>query len=87
VACVFVLNGYVMPSDFGNDKGDKLLGIEVFYADRALETFGRDGSGWFWRSRRRGFSPAGLLLAHLLRAIHPYRHAENSPAPISLWRK
>ena len=59
-----------MPSDLGNDKGDKLLGIEVFYADRALETFGRDGSGWFWRSRRRGFSPAGLLLAHLLRAIH-----------------
>jgi hypothetical protein len=22
--------------------------IEVFYADRALETFGRRGSGWFW---------------------------------------
>jgi hypothetical protein len=34
-----VLNGFVMPSDFGNDKGDKLLGIEVFYADRALEKF------------------------------------------------
>ena len=28
--------------------------IEVFYADRALETFGRCGSGWFWCSRRRG---------------------------------
>ena len=28
--------------------------IEVFYADRALETFGRCGSGWFWWPRRRG---------------------------------
>jgi hypothetical protein len=31
--------------------------IEVFYADRELETFGRCGAGWFWWSRRRGFSP------------------------------
>lgn len=22
--------------------------IEVFYSDRTLETFGRDGCGWFW---------------------------------------
>ncbi len=22
--------------------------IEVFHADRALETFGRSGTGWFW---------------------------------------
>ena len=22
--------------------------IEVFFADRALETFGRCGAGWFW---------------------------------------
>ena len=28
--------------------------IEVFYADRTLETFGRVGAGWFWWSRRRG---------------------------------
>ena len=34
--------------------------IEVFYADRALETFGRCGSGWFWWSRQRGFAPEGL---------------------------
>ena len=33
--------------------------IEVFYADRTLETFGRCGAGWFWWSRRRGFSPVG----------------------------
>ena len=37
--------------------------IEVFYADRALETFGRCGAGWFWwsvfgRSSSAG-SPAG----------------------------
>ena len=30
--------------------------IEVFYADRTLETFGRCGAGWFWWS-----SPAGLF--------------------------
>jgi hypothetical protein len=31
--------------------------IEVFYADRTLETFGRCGPGWFWWYRRRGASP------------------------------
>ena len=31
--------------------------IEVFYADRELETFGRCGAGWFWWSRRRGYPP------------------------------
>jgi len=24
------------------------ISIEVFYADRTLETFGRCGSSWFW---------------------------------------
>ena len=33
--------------------------IEVFFADRTLETFGRRGSGWFWWSRRPGFAPDG----------------------------
>jgi len=33
--------------------------IEVFYADRRLETFGRGGSGWFWWSRQPGFAPTG----------------------------
>ena len=33
--------------------------IEVFYADRALETFGSGGAGWFWWPRRRGFAPEG----------------------------
>jgi hypothetical protein len=31
--------------------------IEVFYADRTLETFGRGSAGWFWWSRRRGLAP------------------------------
>jgi hypothetical protein len=31
--------------------------IEVFYADRSLETFGGSGAGWFWWSRRRGCRP------------------------------
>jgi hypothetical protein len=25
--------------------------IEVLYADRTMETFGRCGAGWFWWSR------------------------------------
>jgi hypothetical protein len=28
------------------------VSIEVFYTDRSLETFGRDGAGWFWWPRR-----------------------------------
>ena len=34
--------------------------IEVFYADRTLETLGKGGAGWFWWSRWRGFAPGGL---------------------------
>ena len=33
------------------------VSIEVFYADRTLETFGWGGAGWFWWSLRRGCSP------------------------------
>jgi len=33
--------------------------IEVFYADRTLESFGRIGAGWYWWPRRRGFAPDG----------------------------
>ena len=35
--------------------------IEVFFADRALETFGRCGAGWFWWCRRRGYPPERLV--------------------------
>jgi hypothetical protein len=49
--------------------------IEVFYADRALETFGRAGAGWFWWSRRRGFSPAGPATGPFPTRYAAYRHA------------
>src|SRR6266568_4888465 len=49
--------------------------IEVFYADRELETFGRCGSGWFWWSRRRGFSPDSLPTGPFATSYAAYRHA------------
>jgi hypothetical protein len=35
------------------------LSIEVFYADRTFETFGKGGPGWFWHERRSGSAPDG----------------------------
>jgi hypothetical protein len=49
--------------------------IEVFYADRALETFCRCGAGWFWQSRRRGFSPDGSPTGPFATSYAAYRHA------------
>jgi hypothetical protein len=49
--------------------------IEVFYADRALETFGRCGAGWFWQSRRRGSSPDGPPTGPFVTSYAAYRHA------------
>ena len=49
--------------------------IEVFYADRALETFGRGCAGWFWWSRRRGFSPDGPATGPFATSYAAYRHA------------
>ena len=43
--------------------------IEVLYSDRALETFGRCGAGWFWWSRRRGYPPEGRRRGLSLRAM------------------
>jgi hypothetical protein len=51
--------------------------IEVFYADRALETFGKCGSGWFWWSRRRGFAPHGSATGPFATSYAAYRHALN----------
>jgi hypothetical protein len=56
--------------------------IEVFYADRALETFGRRGAGWFWWSRRRGFSPDGVASGPFPTRYVAYRHAMSAVAPI-----
>jgi hypothetical protein len=49
--------------------------IEVFYADRELETFGRCRAGWFWWSHRRGFSPDGPATGPLATSYAAYRHA------------
>jgi hypothetical protein len=49
--------------------------IEVFYADRALETFGRCGAGWFWWSRRCGCSPDSLPTGPFATSYAAYRHA------------
>jgi hypothetical protein len=49
--------------------------IEVFYADRRLETFGRCGAGWFWWLRRRGFAPAGTASGPFPTSYAAYRHA------------
>ena len=49
--------------------------IEVFYADRELETFGRCGAGWFWWPRRRGFSPEGPAAGPFATSYAAYRDA------------
>jgi hypothetical protein len=54
--------------------------IEVFYADRSLETFGRCGAGWFWWPRRRGCSPDGSPTGPFATGYAAYRHAMNATA-------
>ena len=49
--------------------------IEVFYADRGLETFGRVGAGWFWCPRRRGFAPTGPAHGPFPTSYSAYRDA------------
>jgi hypothetical protein len=49
--------------------------IEVFYADRTLETFGWCAAGWFWWYRRRGFSPEGPATGPFSTGYAAYRHA------------
>jgi hypothetical protein len=51
------------------------VNIEVFYADRTLETFGRGGAGWFWWPRRRGCSPDGPATGPFATSYAAYRHA------------
>jgi hypothetical protein len=59
--------------------------IEVFYADREVEIFGQCGAGWFWRSRRRGFSLDALPSDSSLRRAHnarsPLTQSEQSAFP------
>jgi hypothetical protein len=56
------------------------ISIEVFYADRSLETFGRGGVGWFWWPRRRGLAPDGLAVGPFLTSYSAYRNALGSGA-------
>jgi hypothetical protein len=58
--------------------------IEVFYADRALETFGRCGAGWFYWARRRGFSPAAPATGPFATSYSAYRHAITAPTRSTL---
>jgi hypothetical protein len=58
------------------------VSIEVFYADRTLETFGRGGAGWFWWSRRRGCSPDGPSTGPFATSYAAYRHAMKMATPI-----
>ena len=51
------------------------VSIEVFYADRRLETFGRSGAGWFWWPRRRGRSPDASAIGPFATSYAAYRHA------------
>ena len=51
------------------------VSIEVFYADRAPESFGRRGAGWFWWARRRGFSPEGPATGPFATSYAAYHHA------------
>ena len=60
------------------------MAIEVFYADRRLETFGRCGAGWFWWCRRRGFPPGGLPTGPFATSYAAYHHAMNAAGPISV---
>jgi hypothetical protein len=55
--------------------------IEVFYADRTLETFGRAGAGWFWWPRRRGFAPEGPAIGPFPTNYSAYRDAFVAIAP------
>jgi hypothetical protein len=58
--------------------------IEVFYANRELETFGRCGAGWFWCSRQRGFAPEGQPTGPFATSYAAYRNAMNATATITL---
>jgi hypothetical protein len=54
------------------------ISIEVFYADRELETFGRCGAGWFYWARQRGCSPSGPATGPFATSYAAYRHAVSS---------
>ena len=52
--------------------------IEIFFADRTLESFGRNGAGWFWWQRQRGFAPDGPAIGPFPTSYSAYQHALTS---------
>jgi hypothetical protein len=59
------------------------VSIEVFFADRTVETFGRGGAGWFWWSRRPKCAPDGSAIGPFATSYAAYRHAMTTPAAIN----
>jgi hypothetical protein len=51
------------------------VSIEVFYADRTLESFGKRGAGWFWHARRSGFAPDGAARGPFPTSYSAFRDA------------
>ena len=51
------------------------VSIEEFYADRALETFGSWGAGWFWWARQRAMPQPVRRPVRLLRATRSGKRA------------
>jgi hypothetical protein len=49
--------------------------IEIFFADRTLESFGRNGADWFWWQRQRGFAPNGPAVGPFPTCYSAYRNA------------
>ena len=54
------------------------VSFEVFFSDRAMETFGRGGAGWFWWPRLSGFSPEGPATGPFATSYAAYRHATGA---------
>jgi hypothetical protein len=54
------------------------VSIEIFYADRTLETFGRGGAGWFWWSRRSGSAPEGPATGPYASDQHPRQERSSA---------
>jgi hypothetical protein len=59
--------------------------IEVFYADRALETFGRCGAGWFWGAASTRLFAGWLAcwsVRYELRSVSARNEREGDQAPM-----
>jgi hypothetical protein len=53
--------------------------IEVFYADRSLETFGWHAAGWYRCQRRRGYPADGPAVGPFPTSYAAYRDALGAP--------